>query len=83
MPLIILILSNCEKSKESNYYSNLEKDNIKEFLSKTGLNFEEKESGLYYIDIKKGDGITPESGDYVIYKYTLRLLDQYGPSYNR
>lgn len=70
-----LILVSCNKETEWDKELNKEDTRIEQYLLKNNLNISPEESGLYYIETKEGDGIMPQSGDYVIYDFTYWLLD--------
>ena len=62
----------CDPSKK---YVEQEKDQIQDYLkSNPNLSFDLKPSGLYYVTIQAGTGITPVKNDTAYLKYTGRFL---------
>ena len=52
-----------------------EDEKIDDFIEKEGLEMERTESGLRYNYTERGDGASPEKGDYVTTHFTGKLLD--------
>jgi len=63
-----------EHSDKEEYEIN-ERIKIQDYITSNNLNYTEMESGLYYMVNRAGNGVAPEIGDFVIYKYTIYLLD--------
>jgi FKBP-type peptidyl-prolyl cis-trans isomerase FkpA len=70
---LILILYSCDPSKS---YVKHENSLIQNYLSKNpDLAFEQKASGLYYLDVVVGTGVAPVKNDSAYVMYTGSLLD--------
>lgn len=71
--MVIMISCDITKKKEKE-----EEETIAGYLqSNPNLQFERKESGLYYLDVQQGSGIQVVNGDTVFVKYTGKFLDGY------
>lgn len=71
--LIIASSVSCDHTKK---YEEEEKDKIQAYLNENpDLNFELKESGLYYFDTVVGTGSSVEINDSVFVMYSGKLLD--------
>jgi FKBP-type peptidyl-prolyl cis-trans isomerase FkpA len=71
--VLILSLNSCDPSKK---FENEEKAQIQEYLtSNPNLAFERKPSGLYYLEVQTGTGLTPEIYDSAYVRYTGKFLD--------
>lgn len=69
-----VLLSSCLKDE----YEELEKEELaelKEYLEENGITEEASLNSVYYIYEKYGNGVFPESGEYVRINYEHRLLD--------
>ena len=70
---LMITLGSCDPTKK---YEKEEKDSIQNYLIQNGnLNFELKSSGLYYLEVLTGTGLTPVIHDSAWVKYTGMLLD--------
>jgi FKBP-type peptidyl-prolyl cis-trans isomerase len=74
--IILTVLSftiiSCDPSKK---YVEQEEDQIQDYIkSNPNLSFDLKPSGLYYVTIQAGTGITPVKHDTAYLKYTGRFL---------
>lgn len=71
--ILMLSLGSCDPSKK---YEKAERESIQNYLnSNSDLNFELKPSGLYYLEVLKGTGISPVVNDSAFVRYTLMYLD--------
>lgn len=71
--VVAILFASCNPSKQ---YEREEKNQIDDYLTKNStLNFELKPSGLYYLEVVKGTGISPALGDSVFVRYTMMFLD--------
>lgn len=71
--LVTVLFVSCNPSKK---YEEEEKASIQDYLaSHPEQNFELKSSGLYYLDVVAGTGLTPEDLDTTYVKYTIKFLD--------
>jgi FKBP-type peptidyl-prolyl cis-trans isomerase len=71
--VVAILLVSCNPSKQ---YEKEEKNQINDYLSKNStLNFELRPSGLYYLEVVKGTGVSPVQGDSVFVRYTMMFLD--------
>jgi FKBP-type peptidyl-prolyl cis-trans isomerase FkpA len=67
------LLASCNPSKQ---YEKEEKNQINDYLAKNSTqNFVLLPSGLYYLEVLKGTGISPVAGDSVFVRYTMMFLD--------
>ena len=72
---VVLILSIVSCHPEAKLEKQ-EKENIQNYLTEnSNLNFVKRSSGLYYLEVKAGTGISPVTGDSAFVKYTGMLLD--------
>jgi len=70
--LLSFTIISCDPSKK---YVEQEEDQIQDYLkSNPNLSFDLKPSGLYYVTIQAGTGITPVKNDTAYLKYTGRFL---------
>lgn len=72
---VVLILSvvSCDPTAKM---EKQEKEDIQTYLGQnSNLNFVKKPSGLYYLEVVPGTGISPVSGDSAFVKYTGMFLD--------
>jgi FKBP-type peptidyl-prolyl cis-trans isomerase len=75
---VIFTLGSCMKSKTAAEYEAEEQLKINNFLSQNpSLTFEQKASGLYFLQTKAGTGALAKKGDTVYVKYTGKFLDGY------
>lgn len=73
--LVIVFFTSCDSLKK---YEKEEEEEIQAYLSKhPELNFEKKESGLYYLDVAVGTGISPNTHDTVYVFIRGTYLDGY------
>lgn len=71
--ILPLFLTSCDSNEKKLKEEN---DRIEAYIAEhPEYSFVKKSSGLYYADIKVGNGVVPESGDKVFVKYTGTLLD--------
>jgi FKBP-type peptidyl-prolyl cis-trans isomerase len=71
--VFMITLVSCDPSKK---YREEEQSQIQSYLnSNTSLNFELKTSGLYYLEVTAGTGLTPGTHDTAYLKYTGSFLD--------
>jgi FKBP-type peptidyl-prolyl cis-trans isomerase len=69
---LVISLGSCDPSKK---FEDEENMRISDYLMANGdLNFEQKPSGLYYLELTAGTGRTPIKHDTVCIKYTGSLL---------
>ncbi|MGB8489678.1 MAG: FKBP-type peptidyl-prolyl cis-trans isomerase [Bacteroidales bacterium] len=72
--LMIILIGSCNKDSEDPELA--ESSNIAAFLAQyPTLNFEQKPSGLYYLDVEVGTGLLPATHDTAFIFYSVRLLD--------
>lgn len=67
--IALIFLSSC-KSKEEK-----ELEKIADYIEENNITTQPKESGLYYIETKEGDGSLAKAGDKVTVHYTGTFLD--------
>ncbi len=70
----IIFLQSCIKGAD---YEADEQKQINEYLIANNITVEPKESGLYYIENKAGNGVYPEFGDSVTINYIGKRLTGY------
>lgn len=71
--LLLVALVSCDPTKK---YENEESAIIKDYLSKNpDLNFQLQPSGLYFLDVVPGTGISPVLYDSAFVKYTGKFLN--------
>ncbi|TAL75033.1 MAG: FKBP-type peptidyl-prolyl cis-trans isomerase [Bacteroidetes bacterium] len=71
--VITITLASCNPSKS---YEKEEQNKIQDYLAKnSSLNFELKPSGLYYLEVVKGTGVSPVTGDSAFVRYTGMFLN--------
>jgi FKBP-type peptidyl-prolyl cis-trans isomerase len=71
--MMMLSLVSCDPTKK---FEKKEKEQIQEYLSQNStLNFVKKPSGLYYLEVVAGTGISPVRTDSAYVKYTGKYLD--------
>jgi FKBP-type peptidyl-prolyl cis-trans isomerase len=76
--VIVLSFSSCIKSPDPTDYKKQEQDEITKYLTDNPtLAFQEKESGLYYLETRAGSGPVAIASDTVYLKYTVKFLDGY------
>jgi FKBP-type peptidyl-prolyl cis-trans isomerase len=74
--VMIIALASCMPKQEN--YAELEQQNIQQYLTENPtLNFEQKESGLYYLQLTPGTGNVPGPHDTVSLFYTGKFLTGY------
>jgi gliding motility-associated peptidyl-prolyl isomerase len=61
--------------KVNKYMVEKETDEINQYIARHGWTMERTGTGLRYMFLKKGSGITPKSGDVVKVNYHISLLD--------
>jgi FKBP-type peptidyl-prolyl cis-trans isomerase FkpA len=72
IPIFFIFLVSCDPSKK---YEKAEASEIQDFIAKNAnINFEKKQSGLYYVDVTVGTGRAPINNDTVWVKYTGKFL---------
>lgn len=72
---LILGMASCDPSEK---YAKEEQDSINSYLaSNPNLNFDKKESGLYFLETQAGTGALAEEGDTAYVIYTGKLLNGY------
>ncbi|MCA1756404.1 MAG: FKBP-type peptidyl-prolyl cis-trans isomerase [Bacteroidales bacterium] len=71
MVLILIFAVSCEEEDTTNYEELI----IEQFIQERGITVEPTESGLYYIELEQGFGITPRLGDTAIVNYKGMFLD--------
>jgi FKBP-type peptidyl-prolyl cis-trans isomerase len=73
---IIVLTASLVSCNSSKKYEKDEEQSIQSFLAKNPTkNYQLQPSGLYYLEVLKGTGISPVMGDSVYIKYTLTFLD--------
>jgi len=71
--VLIISLVSCDPSKK---LTREEDDMIQDYLSQhSNLNFVLKASGLYYLEVVSGTGLTPVISDSAFVRYTGKFLD--------
>lgn len=71
--VVFVFLQSCNPARK---YEKDEKNAINNYLSSNNtLNFEKKESGLYYLQVTEGTGVTPIAHDTAFIQYTVKFLD--------
>jgi FKBP-type peptidyl-prolyl cis-trans isomerase FkpA len=71
--VLMISLVSCDPAKK---YEKEEASEIQAYLdSNPTLNFEQKESGLYYLEVVAGTGLTPVQHDTAYVKYTGKFLN--------
>ena len=74
---VVLILSLVSCHPEAKLEKQ-EKEDIQTYLTdNSNLNFVKRPSGLYYLEVVAGTGLSPVKGDSAFVKYTGMLLDGY------
>ncbi len=71
---VLSVLSSCKKDDDSDKIA-LENRLFEAYLENNNITAEPKESGLYYIENEAGTGLTPLTGDWVLIKYDLILIN--------
>jgi FKBP-type peptidyl-prolyl cis-trans isomerase len=70
---LMVFAVSCDPSSK---YEKNEKDQISSYLKEnSNLNFVKQPSGLYYLEVVEGTGISPVAGDSAYVNYTGKFLD--------
>ncbi len=48
---------------------------LRQYLEANNINVDPESSGIYYVPVKEGDGIKPEMGNWVILRFTGKLIN--------
>jgi peptidyl-prolyl cis-trans isomerase A (cyclophilin A) len=73
--LLMVTMASCDVTKKK---EKEEEDAITAYLqNNSNLQFQRKESGLYYLDVQQGSGAQAVTGDTAYVKYTGKFLDGY------
>jgi peptidyl-prolyl cis-trans isomerase A (cyclophilin A) len=70
--MIILLVTSCFSTKKMEKDERIQIENF--IIANPDLNFELKESGLYYADVKVGTGVQPVTHDTAYIFYTAKYL---------
>ncbi len=63
----------CTDSDDQKYIDR-EQRLLEQYLIDNNIDEEPTESGLYYIEMEEGDGVSPAMGNYLIIEYRVRLI---------
>lgn len=75
MICISLFILSCVKENTDNENYRIENEILSMYLKNNKITTSPTESGMYFILRDSGSGINPESGDYILINYNIRLLD--------